>query len=168
MASNRPFDEERISTDDVSPHRERSVEQTTAYVREPHVDEVHSVREDVIIDHITGRRALLLRIENILWFFCSLIAIIMALRIVFLLFEANTANGFVNFVNRFTNPFVRPFDGIFTNPSSGGSVLDTAAVFAMVLIAIITWAVVRLLWLVFDIPESGTSRSVGKYRHDRM
>ena len=171
MAPDGPFDQERVTTEsdyvETDPRVQRPVDPNPAYVRVDPVDEVHSVREDVIVDHVTARRSMLSRIENILWFFCGLIAIMLALRIAFLLLNANTSSGFVSFVNGFTNPFVRPFEGIFTNPSSGDSVLDLAAVLSMIVVAIVTWVIVRLLWLVLDIPESGTRRSVRDYRHDR-
>lgn len=186
MSSRQPYDEERIvrqteihdePTDVV---RSVEVERTpgaapSSYVhqevvesRVPHVDDSHAVREDVAIDHVVARRSMLDRISSILWFFCGLIAIMLGLRVAFKLLEANPESGFVDFVYGFTNPFVRPFEGIFATPSSDGSVLDSAALLAMVIYAIATWLIVRLLWLLLDKPETGARRSVSEYHRDRV
>lgn len=95
------------------------------------VDEV--VTEGIDLDHVVARRSTLDRISSVIWFAAGLLEIALGLRIVFRLLEANQANGFVTFVNNVTEPFVRPFQGIFTDPASNGAVLDSAALMAMVI-----------------------------------
>ncbi len=186
MSSGQPYDEERIvrqtETHDDPTDVVRRVEvdrdpatAPTRYVHEevvavPHarIDDSRAVREDVAIDHVVARRAMLDRIASILWFFCGIIAIMLGLRVAFRLLEANPANDFVDFVYRFTNPFVGPFEGIFAEPTSDGSVLDSAALLAMVIYAIATWLIVRLIWLLLDKPETGARRSVSEYHRDRI
>lgn len=186
MSSGQPYDAERIvrqtETDAEPTDVDRRVEAEqnpgptpTRYVNEEvvaapaaHVADGHAVREDVVIDHVVARRAMLNRISSILWFFCGVIAIMLGLRLVFKLLEANLGSGFVDFVYRFSNPFVRPFEGIFANPASDGRVLDSAALLAMVIYAIATWLVVRLIWLLLDKPETGARRSVSEYHRDQI
>lgn len=186
MSSRQPYDEERIvrqtEVHDEPTEVVRRVEverevsaAPAGYVREEvvstppvYVDDSRAVREDVAIDHVVARRAMLDRIASILWFFCGLIAIMLGLRVAFRLLEANPESGFVDFVYGFTNPFVRPFEGIFATPSSDGSVLDSSALLAMVIYAIATWLIVRLIWLLLDKPETGARRSVSEYHRDRV
>jgi YggT family protein len=144
-------------------HREEVVQQP-AYLDADRA----TVREDVSIDHVVERRALLDRVSSIIWFFAGLLEIMLGLRIVLLLLEANRDSGFVRFVYGFTDPFVAPFNGIFNDPASGGAVLDSAAVVAMVVYALIAWAIVRLIWLLLDLPDSGARRSVSSYRRDHV
>jgi hypothetical protein len=145
-------------------NRVDAVVERQAYV-EP---ERTTVREDVAIDHVVERRALLDRVSSIIWFFAGLLEIMIGLRVVLRLLEANQDSGFVNFIYGFTDPFVSPFNGIFNNPASGGAVLDSGAIVAMVVYALIAWAIVRLIWLLLDIPDSGARRSVSEYHRDRI
>jgi hypothetical protein len=38
----------------------------------------------------------------------------------------------------------------------------------MIIYALVTWAIVRLIWLLFDRAETGTSRSVSQLRRDGL
>lgn len=163
MSTGQPYDEERVVRQ--SDHQDQPTEVVR---RSEYAQETDGVREDIAVDHVVARRAMLGRIGSILWFFCAIIEIVLGLRVVFRLLEANRDNGFVHFIYRFSGPFVRPFEGIFSNPTSNGAVLDTGALVAMVIYAIITWLIVRLLWLLLDTPESGARRSVSRYHHDRI
>lgn len=152
------------------------VEHPVGYVERPvgyvggvgHEYEANAVREDVTIDHVVERRAMLDRVSQIIWFVAGLLEAALGLRIVFRLLEANEASGFVRFIYGLTDPFVAPFSGIFADPGADGAVLDTAAVVAMIIYALATWALVRLIWLLFDRPETGARRSVSQYHSDRI
>jgi hypothetical protein len=137
-------------------------------IHEPASYDAAAVREDISIDHVVERRALLDRVSQVIWFVAGVLETLIGLRIVFRLLEANTASGFVRFIYDATEPFVRPFQGMFTDPASDGAVLDSAAVVAMIIYALVTWGIVRLIWLLFDRAETGTSRSVSHLRHDGL
>jgi hypothetical protein len=64
------------------------------------------------------------------------------LRIVFLLLDAREANGIVSGILNVSQVFVGPFDGILhTNAlTAGGSILDIAAI-----VAIVGWTVIEFL-----------------------
>lgn len=134
----------------------------------PDAYEASAVREDVTIDRVVARRAVLDRVSSLVWFFTGLLEATLGLRIVFQLLNANRSSGFVSFIYGFTEPFTRPFQNIFANPSSGNAVLDSGAVTALIIYALVAWAVVRLLWLAFDRPESGRYRSVSRAHSDRI
>lgn len=70
------------------------------------------------------------------------------LRIVLLLLDANPSAGFSSWVYGLTAPLVAPFAGVFPNLSVAGSVLDTAAMLALIVYAIvgrIAESILRLL-----------------------
>jgi uncharacterized protein YggT (Ycf19 family) len=80
----------------------------------------------------------------------GILAVLIGLRILLLLLVANQQNSIVDFVFDVTEPFVAPFRGIFnfdTVSPGGGSVLDVAAVVALIgwlLIYILIMAILRL------------------------
>lgn len=77
----------------------------------------------------------------------GIIQILIALRIVLLLLNAREGNELVSFILNASQVFVAPFNGIFNTDAlkSGGSILDVAAVAALVgwtiLEAIVLWIV---------------------------
>jgi hypothetical protein len=72
----------------------------------------------------------------------GLFQIVIGLRIVLLLLDARTGNLLVSIVNNVGGLLVAPFQGILriTAVSSGGSVLDVAAV-----VALVGWTIVELI-----------------------
>jgi|ERR1035437_3725045 hypothetical protein len=83
----------------------------------------------------------------------GLIQIVLGLRIVLLLLDARTGNLLVSIVNNIGGVLAAPFQGILqiSAVSSGGSVLDVAAV-----VALVGWTIIELIviW------------SLGVFRHD--
>lgn len=197
MSAHQPYDQERIVRhSEIHEQPTQSLRQTEVVRREPervvhepagyghdHVvrEEVvvqrpvtrydyvdNAVSEDVTIDHVLARRALLDRISSAIWFVVGMLEVAIGLRVAFKVLEANETSGFVNFIYGLTEPFVRPFHGIFTDPASEGAVLDTAALMAMVIWALAAWAVVRLIWLLLDRSETGVRRSVREIHSDHV
>lgn len=81
--------------------------------------------------------------RRILSLLFGILAVLIGLRIVLLLLVANETNSIVDFVYDVSEPFVAPFRGIFnfdTVSPGGGSVLDIAAV-----VALIGWLLIYLL-----------------------
>jgi hypothetical protein len=83
----------------------------------------------------------------------GLIQIVIGLRIVLLLLNAHTGNFLVSVINNVGGVLIAPFEGILrTNAlSAGGSVLDVAAI-----VALVGWSIVELIviW------------SLGVFRHE--
>jgi hypothetical protein len=77
----------------------------------------------------------------------GLIQVVIAARVVLLLFDAREANGLVSAILNISQVFVAPFEGILRTDSlnSAGSVLDITAI-----VAFVGWTVVELiaLWAV--------------------
>jgi uncharacterized protein YggT (Ycf19 family) len=195
MNAREPYDQERIVRQtEIHDQPTESLPRTDVVRREsaPVVDEHaayghdHVIREDVVvnrpvanydypdaavsenvtIDHVLARRALLDRVSSVIWFVVGMLEVAIGLRVAFKLLEANQSSGFVTFIYDVTEPFVRPFQGIFADPTSNGAVLDSAALMAMVIWAVVAWAIVRMIWLLFDRSETGVRRSVRESHRD--
>jgi hypothetical protein len=69
--------------------------------------------------------------NQIIWLFIHLIAILIGLRIVFLLLGANMS-GFASIIYNLSQPFVVLFQGIFPAARANGSYFDSAAILALV------------------------------------
>jgi hypothetical protein len=82
--------------------------------------------------------------NQVLWYIAGIINILLALRLVFLLFGARQV-GFASALYSITNPFVAPFKGIFASPSTSGSYFDSGAVLAIVIYALLAWGLSALI-----------------------
>jgi len=88
------------------------------------------------------------------YFLAGIAEALLALRIVFRLLGANPDSGFVAAVYNFSQPLVQPFAGIFKSPAATAvgqgavttSVVDWAAIVALVFIAIIGGIVARIAY----------------------
>ena len=81
--------------------------------------------------------------RRVLTLLFTILAVLLAIRVILLLLVANQQNEIVDFVYGVTEPFVAPFRGIFafeTVQPGGGSVFDIAA-----LVAFIGWLLIYLL-----------------------
>lgn len=79
----------------------------------------------------------------------GIIQILIVLRIVLLLLNAREGNDIVSFILNTSQVFVAPFNGIFNKDAlaSGGSILDIAAIAALVGWTILEWIVIWALSL---------------------
>ncbi len=94
------------------------------------------------------------RIVNIEYFLFGALELLLAIRIVLHLVGANPDNGFANFVNGLSAPFVALFANLLQNPVlTSNSVLEITTIFAMVVYAIAAWLVGRVIWLVLSRPR---------------
>jgi hypothetical protein len=84
--------------------------------------------------------------RRVLVFLFGLIQAVILLRIVLLLANASQGNGIVRFIYDVSNVFVGPFEGILhvNAISAGASVLDIAAV-----VALIGWTILEALLIAF-------------------
>ena len=102
------------------------------------VHEVRDVREQAV-----GPTTFIARI---VYFIFGVIIAFIALRFVLLLLAANQGNVFVDFVYGISGIFVAPFYGIFGNtPEFGASIVDVSSIVAILVYALISWAIVSLV-----------------------
>lgn len=83
---------------------------------------------------------------RIVWYITDILLGLLAIRFILALLGANPANAFANFIYTVSHPFVAPFFSLFSyNTQLGISRFETYTLVAMVIYALIAWAIVRLL-----------------------
>jgi hypothetical protein len=93
------------------------------------------------------------KVIQLIWLLLGIFEVLIALRIGLQLIGANPVNPIVAFIYGFTFLFLFPFAGMIASPSSGSIVLELSAVFAMLVYALVAWAVERTVWLLFYRPR---------------
>jgi len=88
------------------------------------------------------------RASQIVYTIGGIVEALILIRLVLELLAANPNAGFTNLIYSITDPLVAPFQGVFPSPQTHGNVLDLAAVLAIIVYALLTWAVARLFELI--------------------
>jgi len=99
------------------------------------------------------KRIFSFKATQLIWLFLGILEGLIALRIGLKLIGANPDSPIVAMIYGFTNLFLWPFAGMTATPSAGGMVLELSSFFAMVIYALIAWAVERIVWLIFYRPR---------------
>jgi hypothetical protein len=108
------------------------------------------------------------KITQLIWLFLGILEVLIALRIGLKLIGANPESPIVALIYGFTYLFLFPFEGMTATPAVGGMVLELSSLFAMVIYALIAWAVERVLWLLLYRPRGpvvGTTQTTSSERH---
>ena len=111
------------------------------------------------------QRILTFKITQLIWLMLGILEALIALRIGLKLIGANPGSPIVALIYGFTDLFLFPFAGMTATPAAGGMVLELSSFFAMVIYALIGWAVERVVWLLFYRPR-GPVVSVTETRTD--
>jgi len=106
------------------------------------------------------QRIFTFKATQLIWLFLGILEALIALRIGLKLIGANPGSPIVALIYGFTQLFLFPFEGMTATPSAGGMVLELSSFFAMVIYALIAWAVERVVWLVFYRPRGGSAVAV--------
>lgn len=99
------------------------------------------------------QRIFTFKATQLVWLLFGVLEALIALRIVLKLFGANAASPVAAFLYGFTDLFLWPFTGLLGTPQAGGMVLELSSVIAMVVYALIAWALERLIWVIFYRPR---------------
>lgn len=108
------------------------------------------------------------KVTQLIWLFLGILEALIALRIGLKLVGANPASPIVALIYGFTQLFLFPFEGMIATPSSGSIVLELSSFFAMLIYALIAWAVERTVWVLFYRPRGpvvGTTQTTTSERH---
>ena len=108
------------------------------------------------------------KVTQLIWLFLGILEALIALRIGLKLIGANPGSPIVALIYRFTSLFLFPFEGMIATPSSGSIVLELSSFFAMLIYALIAWAVERTVWLLFYRPRGpmvGTTQTTTSDHH---
>jgi uncharacterized protein YggT (Ycf19 family) len=152
--------------DDTQVVRQRRIEPEPDIVEERYVEpapvvdryvEERRVGRPVYEERVTERRAVhdrghtLSRIARAIYFIFGVIESLIAIRVVLRLLAANRNNPFAELIYGLTGPFVAPFQGLFgSEPNFGQSVFEFSSLAAIVVYALLAFALVRLLYLFSD------------------
>ncbi|HEX6544226.1 MAG TPA: YggT family protein [Ktedonobacterales bacterium] len=96
------------------------------------------------------------RAAQIVYTIGGIIEVLIVIRALLELLAANPDAGFSSFIYGITDPLVAPFQGVFPTPHTNGSVLDMAAILAIIVYALVIWAIARLL----DLAQRRSNRVV--------
>ncbi len=114
------------------------------------------------------RRIFTFKITQLIWLFLGILEALIALRIVLKLIGANPESPIVALIYGLTYLFLFPFEGMVATPSAGSMVLELSSFFAMLIYALIAWAVERIVWVLFYRPRGpvvGTTQTTTSERH---
>jgi hypothetical protein len=92
---------------------------------------------------------------QLVWLLFGILIALIALRIGLKLIGANADSSIVAAIYGFTGLFLFPFTGLIGSPTFGNMVLELSSVFAILIFALIAWAVERTVWLILYRPRGG-------------
>lgn len=90
------------------------------------------------------------RSTRLLWFFVSVISLLIIFRFILLAIGANATSSFVNVIYSLTAVLVAPFQFIASNITYNGGVIEVASIFAFFVYPLVGWGIIRLLWIIFS------------------
>lgn len=99
------------------------------------------------------RRIFTFKATQMVWLLFGILEALIALRIGLKLIGANAASPIATFIYGFTDLFLKPFAGLTGTPSAGNMVLEISSFIAMVVYALIAWALERIVWVIFYRPR---------------
>ncbi len=89
------------------------------------------------------------KIEYVVYFLMGALEILLAFRLILKLTGASLSSGFVSAIYNLSGIFIAPFNGIFSKGYAQGvettSVLEPAAIVAIVVYMIVAWGIVKLI-----------------------
>ena len=115
------------------------------------------------------RRIFTFKATQLVWLLFGILEALIALRIGLKLIGANPASPIAEFIYGFTSLFLLPFAGLTATPSAGGMVLEISSVIAMLVYALIAWALERTIWVIFYRPRGPVdTRTTTTDQHTRQ
>ena len=99
------------------------------------------------------QRIFTFKATQLVWLAFGILEALIAMRIGLKLIGANAASPIAAFIYGFTDLFLLPFQGLIGTPAVGNMVLEITSVIAMVVYALIGWALERIIWVIFYRPR---------------
>jgi hypothetical protein len=115
-----------------------------------HADHAH--QEHIIEGSDVENRRTIFRLYHLSWLIFGTIQALIGVRILLKLLAANPNNPFASLVYNTTDLFLWPFEGLVTNPSADGLVLEITSIIAILVYLIIAWGISKLIWVLFYKP----------------
>jgi hypothetical protein len=99
------------------------------------------------------QRIFTFKVTQLVWLFFGILETLILLRILLKLLGADPANSIAVFIYGFTGIFVSPFIGLTGTPSLEGKVLEISSLIAVVVYALMAWALAGFIWVIFYRPR---------------
>ncbi len=99
------------------------------------------------------QRLFTFKVTQLIWLVFGMLEALIAFRIGLKLIAANPGSLIVAMTYGFTDLFLFPFKGMTYTPTYGRMVLEISSVIAMIVYALIAWAIERIIWVVFYRPR---------------
>lgn len=90
---------------------------------------------------------------QLIWLGLGVLEALIGLRVIFKLIAVDPDNILAGLLYSLTNVFLFPFAGLTLTPTSGGNVLELSSLIAMVVYALLAWAAVKLVEVIFYRPR---------------
>ena len=119
--------------------------------------------EAYVRDAETEQRYWLYMLSQAVWLLLALVEILIGLRVLLKAIGANPDAGFAHFVYGAGGFFAWPFLGLTASPASGNMIIEIPSIIAMIVYAIIAWAVVQLIWLFYR-PHTRAASTYDRFR----
>jgi len=103
--------------------------------------------ESVAVSDPSTRNAGVYRLQEAIYFLFAIIEVLVAIRFGLRAFGANSEASFSAAIYAITGPLVAPFNGIFGQPQLSQSVFEPQSILAIIVYALVGWAVAKLVWL---------------------
>jgi uncharacterized protein YggT (Ycf19 family) len=122
-------------------------------------DKMTDYKEVSTTEHESGHegRVATFKATQLIWLLLGILEAVLALRFVFKLIGVNAANPFASFLYGLTNFFVAPFASLTGAPAAGGMVFEFSTLIAMLVYALVAWAIERLVYVIFYRPRGPVS-----------
>ena len=99
------------------------------------------------------QRIFTFKATQLIWLLFGILEALIAIRIGLLLIGANPESPIVALIYGLTGLFLFPFTGLIGSPSAGNFVFELSSLFAMLIYALLAWAIERIVWLLFYRPR---------------
>lgn len=126
--------------------------------------EVRTSQQELGQEH----RVFTFKATQLVWLFFGILEALIALRIFLKLIGANEASPIAGFTYGITSLFLAPFAGLTGTPTAGGMVLELSSVIAMLVYALLAWALVKIIEVIFYRPRGqvvGVTQTTTTDRH---
>jgi hypothetical protein len=111
------------------------------------------------------QRIFTFKATQFVWLVLGILEGLLALRFILKLIAANPESPIAVFIYGFTSLFLLPFAGLTATPTAGGIVLELSTVIAMVVYALIAWAIERIIWVIFYRPRGPVTQTTTTDQH---
>ena len=148
MQQNPKYPNENVNLINENPQNSQVNDPNIVYASDTHTNNVAQNTEA----KNEAKRETIEKIIQLIWFVAGLVKVVLILRVIFLLFNAQPS-GFTSFLYNISNPFTAPFFGIFPTPGEPTGYFDTAALVAMIIYSLIAWGIATLVKIIGEKQE---------------